>query len=419
MNYEERIEAANKKAIERMQKSEIDLTGVGRASEEIAVFSDQAYTLTHSGPPVEWEHMCPAMKNSILGAIVYEGWTPDLEGAQSFAQSGRIRFVSNNDIHCVAPMSGIISPSMPVLIFKNRTYGNVTHTNLNEGLGKTLRFGAFDDSVLDRLIWMRDVLGPMLGEALELSGPVDLTEMSARGLRRGDDCHNRNTASTALFIRYMAKWLVRTGYSKEEIARALEFIDSNDHFYLNLSIGSCKATMDAASNIPDSSVVTCMTANGYSFGIKVSGCGDEWFTVPSPYAVGNYFKGYSIDDANPTVGDSYITETSGIGAFAMAAALGIGSFIGVDVERLKQLSLDMYKITIAESDHFQIPVFGYRGTPLGIDVRKIVESGDRPIINTGIAHKEPGIGQIGAGFFYTPLECFQAAYDRLLADAQA
>lgn len=402
------IDDANASVIEKMLNSEVYLMGMEKASNVIP-FLSEGYAMTHSGPPVEWADMCSAMKQSIVGAVVYEGWTNDYGEAEEMAQSGAIRFASNNDIGCVAPMAGIISPSMPVFVFKNKTYGNMAHVNLNEGLGKTLRFGANDASVIDRLKWMERVLAPILADAIELSGPINITSMTARGVQRGDDGHNRNKACTGLFIRYVAPWMVRTDHPKNDIADALAFIDSNDHFFLNLSIGNCKATMDSIGFVKNSSVVTCMSTNGHSFGIQIAGCGDEWFLAPSPYAIGNYFKGYSDADAIPTMGDSYITETTGIGAFAMAAALGIGQFIGIDTEQAQQFSKDMYQITLTEHSRYLIPVFNYRGTPTGIDVRKVVASGSLPIINTGIAHREPGVGQIGAGYFHPPMDCFKKA----------
>ena len=402
------VEAANRDVLERLQKAHIYLTGVGSAREEIS-FLARDRALLHSGPPVAWENMCSGMKNAICGAVVYEGWAADLDAAEQLARSGAIAFASANDHHAVGPMAGIISPSMPVWQFENRTYGNRAWVTMNEGLGKTLRFGANGPEVIARLRWMERVLGPTIGEALARSGPIDLTEMLSRGIQRGDEAHNRNKACTSLLIRAIAPYLVRTTASRDDIFDVLKFLDGNDHTFLNLSMGLSKATMEPAYGVAGSSIVTCMCTNGYEFGIHVAGLGTRWITAPAVQAQGHYFPGYGDADANPTMGDSYVSEANGIGGFAMAAAPGIGQFIGITVQQGIQMTLDMYRITGAEHERFQIPALNFRGTPLGIDVRKVVETGVLPVINTGIAHKEPGVGQIGAGIVYPPMEVFERA----------
>lgn len=407
------IEEANKKVIEIIQSAEVYLTGVSRAKDVIPFLSD-GHSLLHSGPPVSWADMSPAMRNAALGAAVYEGWAKDTGDALLMAENGDISFQSANDNHCVGPMAGIVSPSMPVWVFLNRTYGNNSFVTFNEGLGKTLRFGANSPDVIERLKWIEKVLGPVTQKALELSGPIDLTEMLARGIQRGDEAHNRNKACTSLFIRKIAPWLVRSGADRDDVADVLEFFDSNDHTFLNLSMGLSKSTMEPAYGIKGSSIVTSMCTNGHEFGMHVSGLGEEWITAPAVFAKGHYFKGYSEKDANPVLGDSYISEANGIGGFAMAAAPGIGQFIGISVSEGIDMTLDMYRITAAEHERFRIPALSYRGTPLGIDIRKVLETGILPVINTGIAHHDPGVGQIGAGIVYPPMELFEEAQKRLM-----
>jgi len=406
------IKDANQEVIERIQKAHVFLTGVGKASEDIP-FLTTGKALLHSGPPVIWDDMCSAMHNAACGAIVYEGWANDLDSAAAMAGRGEIAFASANDNGAVGPMAGIISPSMPVYIFENRTYGTQARVTFNEGLGKTLRFGANGPDVLQRLKWIETVLGPTMWEALTLSGPIDLTQMLARGIQRGDEAHNRNKACTSLFIRAIAPWLVKTSASRNDIFDVLKFLDGNDHTFLNLSMGVCKSTMEAVVGIENSTIVSCMCTNGHEFGLRVAGTGTRWFTAPAVYAKGNYFEGYGIEQASPTLGDSYVSEAAGIGGFAMGAAPGIGQFIGITADEAVNMSLEMYKITVAEHENFRIPALNFRGTPLGIDIRKVMETGILPVINTGIAHKEPGIGQIGAGVVYPPVACFQDAMDAM------
>ncbi len=408
MNFtEEEINAGNQDVIQIIQTSKVNLCDVEYAGEAIDFL--KGFSLLHSGPPVQWRNMCSAMRSAVCGAAVYEGWAENLEEAQDMAERGCFSFGSNNEHSAVGPMAGIVSPSMPVMIFQNTTFGNKSFVTFNEGLGKALRFGANDDFVINRLKWIEKVLAPIIKEALNRSGPIDITSMMARGIQRGDECHNRNKSSTSLFIRKIAPWVVRTAGSREEIAEVLSFMDRNDHFFLNLSMGSSKATMDATIGIRASTIVNCMCANGYQFGIRVAGAGKEWFTGSSGYAKGHYFNGYNAGDANKVMGDSYISEAAGIGAFAMGSAPGGGRFIGIKPAETLQYSLKMYGITVAEHEAFKIPALDFRGTPLGIDIRNVFQTGVLPVINTGIAHKKSGIGQIGAGVVYPPMVCFNKA----------
>lgn len=406
-DLDKKIEIINSEIIEQIASADIMWVDVCRASEVIPIL--ETHTLLHAGPPLAYQDMSTAMQNAIYGAIVYEGWVSDLTEAEKLVDSGKIRFDSAHNHGCLGPMAGIISPSMPVMVMENSPFENRSYVTINEGLGKTLRFGAYDSSVLERLKWIEKVLWPLLKEALSLSGPIDITEIMSRAVQRGDECHNRNKAATSLVIRRIAPWLVKTSLSKKDIADALLFMDSNDHFFLNISMAATKATMDAAHRIAGGSIVTCMSSNGFEFGVKIAGCGEKWYTAPAEKADGNYFPGYGMEDANPVMGDSYISETSGLGGIALALSPGIVRFIGGTVAEAIKGTLEMYRITIAEHPNYKIPCMSFRGTPLGIDLRLIMGTGILPIINTGIAHKDPGVGQIGAGYFRPPMACFERA----------
>jgi hypothetical protein len=311
-------------------------------------------------------------------------------------------------------MAGIVSPSMPVVVVENGAGGNRAFATLNEGLGKVLRFGAYDESVLARLRWFRDELGPVLGRTLAATGPLDLKSITAQALQMGDEGHNRNVAATSLLVRSLAPALVRVAPSEAEAV--LEFLRGNDHFFLNLSMAGCKATLDAGHGIRGSTVVTAMSRNGVEFGVRLSGTGDTWFTAPVGVPDGLYFPGYGPDDANPDLGDSAITETCGIGGFAMAAAPAIVRFVGGTASDALNFTREMYRITLERNPAFALPPLGFAGTPTGIDARRVVESDVQPVINTGIAHKLPGVGQIGAGIARAPLDCFADALRGLAAD---
>ena len=302
-----------------------------------------------------------------------------------------------------------MTASMPVWIVENRAGGNRAFCTLNEGLGRVLRYGAYGQEVLDRLRWMSKELAPILSKALTLHGPIDLRSLIAQALQMGDEGHNRNRAGTSLLIRELAPSLVRLQEPAEAVARVFEFLHGNDHFVLNLTMPAGKCALDAASGISGSSLVTVMARNGTEFGIRVSGTGDRWFTAPAPIVDGLYLPGFTAEDAAPDIGDSAIAETAGYGGFAMAAAPAIVQFVGGTPQLAVDTTKRMRRITMAESRAYQIPSLGFRGTPTGIDVLRVAETGIVPAINTGIAHKEPGIGMVGAGLVTPPFSVFADA----------
>jgi hypothetical protein len=401
------IEKANEEVLRRIKVARPTLIGLRPARDVIAGLEDNV--LLHGGPPLSWNEMAGPMRGAACGALVFEETASSIDEARAMCNQGQIIFEPCHAHSAVGPMAGIISPSMPVYCVKNETFGNMAYATINEGLGKTLRFGAFDAEVLNRLRWMREVLAPTLADALARHGPIDLKQMMAAALRRGDECHNRNKSGTGLFLKTLAPALARTCDDSERLARTFEFIGGNDHFFLNLSMAASKATMDAVKGVEGSTVVWAMAGNGVRYGIAVSWFGDRWFTAPPKNAVGKYFEGFSEEDACPVMGDSYISEPAGVGGFAMASAPAITAFIGGKPSEAVEYTKRMYEITLSTHPDFTMPNLDYEGTPLGIDVRKVLETGILPVVNSGIAHKEAGIGQIGAGIAYPPMACFEQA----------
>jgi hypothetical protein len=405
------VEAANRTALDRVLAARPMLTDLVTASEAIPELRTERLLL-HAGPPVTWERMCGPMRGAVVGAILLEGWARTPESAEEKAASGEIKFSPAHHFDAVGPMAGVISPSMPVYVVEDAGGGIRAFSTINEGLGKALRFGAYDEAVLRRLEWMTSVLAPTLRSAIHsLPEPVDLKKTTAQALLMGDECHNRNVASTALFIRTLAPVLARMG--GDEAAEALGFMRDNAHFFLNLSMAACKVMLLAGHDIPRSTLVTTMARNGVEFGIRVSGCRDRWFVAPAPVPDGLYFPGYGPEDANPDLGDSAITETAGIGAFAMAAAPAIVGFIGGTAHGAIDHTRSMATITLGQNSEYQISALGFTGSPVGIDVRAVLDTNTQPVINTGIAHRRPGIGQVGAGLTRAPLDCFRAALAHL------
>jgi Protein of unknown function (DUF1116) len=402
-----KIAAANDEAVDRMESARPLLTTVGIARDLLDL---DGRTILHAGPPIDWADMSGPLRGAIVGAALHEGLAADREDAARKAASGAFEFGPCHERGAVGPMAGVVSASMPMVVVENATHGNRAFCTFNEGLGKVLRYGANDDEVLARLSWIRDTLARVFRRALEARDePIDLRAMTAQALQMGDEGHNRNRAGTSLLLRELMPALIELDEPAADVAAVARFMSGNDHFYLNLTMPASKACADAAAGIPDSSIVVAMARNGTEFGIRLSGTGDRWFTGPSGAIEGLYLPGFGPEDANPDIGDSTITETVGLGGFAMAAAPAIVRFVGGSAEDALEATRAMYDIAWSESRSYQIPALGFRGTPVGIDCREVVHTRVLPFVNTGIAHREPGVGQIGAGLVKPPMEAFAEA----------
>jgi Protein of unknown function (DUF1116) len=412
------VEAANRLALERLLAAQPVLVDVRPAIDVVPDMTND--TVLHAGPPIDWERMSGPLRGAVTGALVYEGLAGSRDEAERRAARGAARFDPCHHHAAVGPMAGVVTASMPVFVVENRAAGNRAYATLNEGLGKVLRYGAFAPEVLDRLAWFRDVLGPALGEAVRRVGGIDLRALIGQAVQMGDECHNRNRAASALLIKALAPEIAALDLPATERAQILTFAAGNEHFFLNVSMAACKAALDAAHGVPNSTLVTAMARNGTDFGIRVSGLGDGWFTGPAETPQGLFFPGYGPADANPDIGDSAITETAGLGGFAMAGAPAIVQFVGGTAAEALRYTRLMYEITLAENPAYRIPALDFRGTPTGIDVRLVAQTGILPQINTGMAHREAGIGQIGAGLVKPPRVCFDRALEALVQNrAQA
>jgi hypothetical protein len=401
------IETSNTEALNRLMDARPILKGVATARDVIPGM--RANLLLHAGPPIEWARMSGPLRGAMIGAMLFEGLATTEAEATALAERGEVQFEPCHEHAAVGPMAGVTSASMKVYVVENITHGNQAFSNLNEGYGKVLRYGAYSEDVLKKLRWMNDVLGPAIGEALAASSGIDLRALIAEALHMGDEGHNRNKAGSLLYLKQLAPLLAKTLKDSAALADVLQFIGDNALSVLNPVMAACKAMTDAAHGIEGSTIVTTMARNGTDFGIRVSGLPGQWFTAPAEIPVGLFFSGFSQADANPDIGDSAITETAGIGGFAMATAPAIVTFVGGTPKDAFNATLEMYEITAGEHKHFSMPALEFRGTPTGIDIRKVVELGIAPRINTGIAHKNPGVGQVGAGLVRPPLAIFEQA----------
>lgn len=405
---DETIEKANNEAFSRYLASQPVLWDIGVASKDIPNMKGKL--ILHSGPPIVWDDMCGPQKGAILGAILFEKWASNLEDAEKLVTSKEVKLAPCHHYQSVGPMAGIISPSMPVWIIKDTNSNLMSYCNFNEGLGKVLRFGANSADVIERLHWMADVLAPTLKAILAQMEPMELKPLMAQALHMGDEVHNRNMAASALFFRKLTVAALSCEHiNPKDLEESLSFIAANDHFFLNLSMAACKVMLDAADGVENSTLVTAMARNGVKFGIKLSGLKDKWFTADAAYIDGLFFAGFSMDDAARDLGDSAITETAGVGGFSMAASPAIVQFVGGSPQDALNNTKRMFYITHGQNHSFTLPSLDFMGCPAMIDARKVVDTSIAPIINTGIAHKKAGIGQIGAGITYAPLSCFSQA----------
>jgi len=401
------IEKANTEATQRMMEGRPIATTMAKAIDVVPGMQENM--LLHAGPPVTWERMAGPMKGAMMGALIFEGKAKNGEEAEKMLKSGKIEFSPCHEHMCAGPMAGVISPSMLVYVVENQTHKIKCFSNLNEGRGKVLRMGAYSQEVLDKLRWMESTLGPTIRAALEAIGGIDIRAILSKALHMGDDGHNRLDAASILWTTQLAPYIARTANDSAAAFEVIKFLGENALSILNPVMAGCKSMTAAGHNIEGSTIVTIMARNGTDFGIKVSGLGDKWFTAQSPIVKALYFPGFKESDACRDIGDSVITETAGIGGFAMATAPALVTFIGGVPKDAINTTLDMYEITFAEHKHFTIPFLDFRGTPTGIDIRKVVEKQITPRVNTGVAHKDPGVGQVGAGVVSAPMSMFEEA----------
>lgn len=419
MSIGEQIDQANAKVVKKITEANPVLVDVVRAGDVIPQLNE-GKVLLHAGPPLTYADMTGPMQGSCVGAAIFEGWAADEATARELLAS-EVKFIPCHHVEAVGPMGGITSAGMAVMVVENTTEGNRAYCTMNEGIGKVLRFGAFDAEVVERLHWMADKLGPAIATALVMTeGGIPLNPIIARAITMGDEFHQRNFAASALLFTKLAPLIGQIDMDPADKARVLRFLAETDQFFLNVMMATGKAVMDAARTIEEGSIVTALTRNGVSFGIRVSGMGDQWFEAPVEMPKGLFFTGYTQDDANPDIGDSAITETYGVGGMAMVAAPGVARFVGAGgFEDAVATSNDMAEIVTGHNPNLPIPNWDFKGACLGIDIRKVVSTGITPVINTGIAHKEAGVGQVGAGQARAPLACFTQALEALAGKYQA
>jgi hypothetical protein len=407
VELKERINAANDEAFRRIVAADPVLVDVAPASQVIPGMRDRL--ILHSGPPIEWKRMCGAQKGAAIGMCLFEGWAKDADEAQRLLASGEIAFEPNHHHSAVGPMAGTITSNMWVWVVENKAFGNRAYCRQVESFQQ---FGDYSKDALATVAQWRDVWGPALGAAVRKMGGVPLKRLVARALLMGDEMHNRVEASSSIFSNAVAPILVQLGLPVEHVIATLYYTGNHPFLFLGLSMAAAKASVDPARGVDASSVVTAMARNGTEFGIQVSGLEGEWFTAPSPRVQGLLLPGWKEQDAGLDMGDSAITETVGWGGFVIGGAPGILNFTGGTAAQALAFTRDMRSITVGRSPDYLMPALDFEGTAVGIDIRKVVQTGMVPVIDTAIAHKDPGHGTLGGGIVRPPLECFTKAVTR-------
>jgi hypothetical protein len=407
MDIKQKIELANQDAIGRLVQGDPVLVDIAPAGQVIPGL--QGKMVTHAGPPIAWSRMCGAMRGAIIGMVLFEGWASTIQEAEAMLARGEICLEPNHHHQAVGPMAGTISPSLPVFVVENRAFGNRAFCRNVEGMQQ---FGDYSDKALDGLRFWRDVAGPGMQAAVRQAGGISLKPIITQALQMGDELHNRHSAASSLFANALSIPMIEAGLPQPKLLKTLGYMTGHNLLFLGLAMASGKAIADPVRDIETSTVVTAMCRNGTEFGIRVSGLGDEWFTAPSPKVDGLYVAGYRDEDAGLDMGDSAITETVGWGGFVLGGAPGILPLVGGTPEQALAYTREMANITVTRHPQYLMPALNFEGAPLGIDIRKVVQTGITPIIDTAIAHKDPGYPKIGGGLVRAPLECFKKALVR-------
>ena len=398
---------ANQQAFERMTSADPVLTDVRPAGEVVPGMA--SHTILTSGAPMPWEAFRGGQRRAIINGALFEGLASDVQDAEEKLGDGRIQVEACHEHGGVGSVAGIYTASMPVFVVENVHGGNRACCNFFEGPSRMrLNYGVYNEEVRDGLLFIQAVIAPTIAAAVRASGGISPRSIIRRALHMGDEMHSRNTAATLLFTRELVPHFLRnTVVSKDAIGQTLQFLAASDYFFLRLAMAASKASADAAHGIIGSTVVTAMTISCRGFAIRVSGLGDQWFQGPHAVVEARLFDGFTPDDIEWMGGESHITETVGLGGFAQAAAFGLQAYQGGSAQEMVAMNLAMYDITVGEHPEYKIPYFGFRGTPTGIDLVRVLRTGVTPVIDGGLAGKDGG--QIGAGILRAPIECFEAA----------
>lgn len=402
------IEEANQKTLDVILNGRPIWVDVKPAIEVVPGMTKN--TVLHSAPPIEWERMCGPHQNGIIGGVMFEGLASTPEEARSLIEKGEIIIDACHHHDSVGAGAGITTSSMPMMVVENETHHNRAYCNIFEsGALQGIKWGSYNEDIANHLRWEAEVLGPVLQTTIQAMGGLDVKSIIAKAVQMGDECHNRSVAASSIMFREIMPHLIEVNQNQKEVLECVDFLARAEHFFLHITMAAAKAILEPAKGIPYSTVVTAMARNGVDFGLRVSGLDDEWFIAPANKVEGLYFRAeWGPEDATLDLGDSCITEVISLGGFIQATAPTVQQYVQGSFEQASRNTAEMREICVGTNQEFQMPNLDFAGAPIGIDIRKVVQTGIAPLIDTAITHKEAGL--IGAGQVRAPMACFEQAF---------
>jgi hypothetical protein len=400
------IEQANRKAVDRIFAAEALIVDLKPAIKAIPGY--KANLVTHAGPPIEWDRMCKVQKLAVINAIRFEGLADTPEKADRRVRTGEVLVEPNHNYDNVSGMCGVTSASMPVFVVQDKVHGNQAYDWQQTDMTS---FGQSYEEGVKEIEFVQNTLAPVMAAAIRHAGGLNVKQLLAQGLQMGDELHGLFDATRGAFLGWILPHILRTDFPKETLAQVGDYFNTyGGRWYCgNMMMGACKVMMDSARGIKYSTIVTAMARNGVEFGIKVSGMGDKWFLGPASPITGFMFPGFKVEESELDIGDSAISETRGLGGTALPSSPSQARLLGEDFQTAVNHTRAMREVSVSEDQLFRIPYMDFSGVPVGIDIRKVVQTSIVPKIDTGMAHKEGGHGIIGTGITEAPIQAFKNA----------
>lgn len=398
------IDEANGRAVEMITKAQPYWVSVEAAGDFLKEMGER--TILHSGPPIPYEDMCELHKRGMQNGALMEGWAASRKEADRLLKRGDIHVDSALNYAAVGSGTGIITPSVPLLIVEDRRTKKRAGVFPAEGKfgGGFCGWGLYSKEIADNLRYLRERVYEPLSRLLEEEGGLELKSLIAESIEMGDENHSSQSAVDLLFL----KKILPYGLKAENSGEIIRYFLETGRFFHNFGQAASRSALLGASDIPGSSMVTAAGGNGVEFGIKVAGLSEEWFTAPSPMIEGRYMTpGSRREDQLAWIGDSSVVECAGLGGILSAASPKVCAYRGDNLEKALETTRQMALICIGENPSYRIPNLDFAHSPVGIDVLKCVKTGITPVINGGMINRQGG--WMGAGCARIPMECFEKA----------
>lgn len=355
---DDRVEEGNRRALAALDASRPQLVDAGLATDLVPGMD--ARRILHCGPPCDWQRLGPAMRGQVARAAMLEGWAGDQGAAAALIEAGDIELAATESHGVVAPMSGVLSPSMAVWAVHDEATGADAWAPMSDGAGDGLPASARTRDLIARQRLLADRLAPGASAALGDRGPIDLAALAEEAARMGDADVPDARAAGLLLIRELLPAMA---------TRALDAVPAlagagapMGRIALPLVAAAARCAVQAAAGTPMSSLVIAMSGNGTDVGVMLAGTPGTWHTAPAPIADDARFdEGSGASGAAPWTGDQ--------GVIACAT--------------------------------------------MAIDARLCIDAGEAPAIPMGIASRADG-GWVGHGTAQVPLAALRDALGALV-----